>query len=108
MTVHDVVELRCVEHALFEEARKPVEIPRTPDLEANRREMFGSEDMRRHNNSRFNVRLLLDRSSPEVFAQNGETVITELIFPRAGVRKLRLSSEGTAPSVEGITIHRLK
>jgi sucrose-6-phosphate hydrolase SacC (GH32 family) len=54
------------------------------------------------------VRLLLDRSSLEIFAQDGETVMTELIFPQTGPRKLRLTSEGTAPSVKDITIHRLE
>ena len=54
------------------------------------------------------VHLLLDRSSLEVFAQNGETVLTELIFPQAGHRKLRLTVEGTPPSVEDVAIYRLE
>ena len=60
----------------------------------------------RINDGRVTVRLLLDRSSLEVFAQEGETVMTELIFPQAGRRKLRLTSEGTAPSVKRIMIRR--
>jgi sucrose-6-phosphate hydrolase SacC (GH32 family) len=34
---------------------------------------------------RVRVRLLLDRSSLEVFGQDGESVLTELIFPGEGL-----------------------
>jgi fructan beta-fructosidase len=54
------------------------------------------------------LRLLIDRSSLELFAQNGETVMSELIFPQAGPRKLRLTVEGKPPTVQNITIHRLE
>jgi fructan beta-fructosidase len=52
------------------------------------------------------VRLLVDTSSLEVFAQ--DTVMTELIFPSAGPRSLSVQAEGEAPSVGGMTIHALK
>ena len=58
------------------------------------------------------VRFLLDTSSLEVFAQDGETVLTDLIFPSAGKRSLGLSSEGgnagSIPQVERITIYKLR
>ena len=54
------------------------------------------------------LRLLLDTSSIEVFAQNGETVLTEIIFPTAGPRSLRIASEGDAPNVKDIAIHALR
>ena len=54
------------------------------------------------------LRLLLDTSSLEVFAQNGETVLTELIFPTAGPRDLSLTNDGEAPRVGTITIHAIK
>jgi fructan beta-fructosidase len=57
---------------------------------------------------RCTVHVLLDRSSLEVFAQNGESVLTELIFPQAGPRKLRLTVEGTPPSVQDIALYRLE
>ena len=57
---------------------------------------------------RCTVHFLLDRSSLEVFAQNGETVLTELIFPQAGPRKLRLTVDGAPPSVEDTAIYRLE
>jgi fructan beta-fructosidase len=53
------------------------------------------------------LRFLLDASSLEVFAQGGETVLTDLVFPAAGSRTLTLASDGGTPSVEAITIHAL-
>jgi sucrose-6-phosphate hydrolase SacC (GH32 family) len=54
------------------------------------------------------LRVFLDTSSLEVFAQNGETVFSELIFPTAGPRQLRLVCEGPAPAVTAISIHELQ
>jgi fructan beta-fructosidase len=58
------------------------------------------------------IRFLLDTSSLEVFAQNGRTTLTELIFPIAGKRSLSLSSEGgdalSLPRVDRITIYKMK
>lgn len=58
---------------------------------------------------RLSLRLLLDTGSLEVFAEGGETVFTELLFPSPGTRSLTLETgEGKAPTVEHITIHELK
>jgi sucrose-6-phosphate hydrolase SacC (GH32 family) len=54
------------------------------------------------------LRLLLDTSSLEVFAQNGETVLTELIFPTAGPRRLSVTNSGETMRVDGITIHAIR
>ncbi len=54
------------------------------------------------------LRLIVDTSSMEVFAQDGETVVTELLFPSAGPRTLGLAKEGEAPLVGGITLHTLR
>ena len=63
-------------------------------------------------NSKFTVRFLLDTSSLEVFAQDGRTALTDLIFPTAGKRSISLSSEGgkalSMPKVDRITIHDAK
>jgi sucrose-6-phosphate hydrolase SacC (GH32 family) len=53
------------------------------------------------------LRFLLDASSLEVFGQEGETVLTELVIPAAGPRVLGLTSDGAAPRVEAIVIHAL-
>ncbi len=58
-------------------------------------------------NGAVQLRLLLDASSLEVFAQHGETVLTDLIFPPAGARRLSLTSSGDPPRVQGITIRPL-
>ncbi len=57
---------------------------------------------------RVTLRLLIDTSSLEVFAQNGETVLTELIFPAAAPRSLSLRNDVEVPRVESIAIHALK
>jgi fructan beta-fructosidase len=59
-------------------------------------------------NGEVRVRLLLDSSSLEVFAQRGETVLTDLIFPGAGSRRLALDAVGEAPRVREITINLLE
>ena len=57
---------------------------------------------------RCRLRILLDASSLEVFAQDGETAITDLVFPTSGSRALSLSAPGTAsPRVDGIALHEL-
>ena len=50
-------------------------------------------------NRRLKLHLLLDASSIEVFANDGEVVLTELIFPTGESRTLNLFAEGPAPRV---------
>jgi fructan beta-fructosidase len=61
---------------------------------------------------RLTLRFLLDRSSLEVFAQDGGTTLTDLIFPTAGRRSIGLSSQGgnalSMPKVDRISIHALR
>ncbi len=54
------------------------------------------------------LRLLLDTSSLEVFAQGGETVMTELIFPKGSGRRLSVVAAGARARVEAIVIHPLQ
>jgi fructan beta-fructosidase len=57
---------------------------------------------------RLRLRLLLDGSSLEVFAQDGETTITDLVFPTTETRALSLSARGAGrPTVDGITLQGL-
>jgi sucrose-6-phosphate hydrolase SacC (GH32 family) len=53
------------------------------------------------------LRVLLDASSIEVFGQDGESVLTELIFPHPGQRRLQLRGEGREPWVAGMSLARL-
>jgi fructan beta-fructosidase len=53
------------------------------------------------------IRLLLDASSLEVFAQRGETVLTDLVFLSPGPRRLSLAADGAAPRVRSIVVNPL-
>jgi fructan beta-fructosidase len=53
------------------------------------------------------LRLLLDSSSLEVFAYDGEVVLTSLIFPRNTERRLETFASGTPPRVQRLTIWEL-
>ncbi len=57
---------------------------------------------------RIKLRVLVDVSSVEVFAQDGETVFTELIFPSEGPRNISLTNDAISPRVSDITIHSLR
>ncbi|MCC6232716.1 MAG: glycoside hydrolase family 32 protein [Verrucomicrobiales bacterium] len=57
---------------------------------------------------RLRLRLLLDTSSVEVFAQDGETVTSTLVFPTGGDRRFELSATGTAPTLKRLELHRLR
>lgn len=54
------------------------------------------------------LHVLLDRCSIEVFANDGECVLTELIFPRPADRGLRLFAEGGSARFTGMKIWPLR
>ena len=58
-------------------------------------------------NGEVTLRLLLDAASLELFAQGGETVMSELFFPRGSARTLSLTASGERPVVREIVIHSL-
>ncbi|MBK6456914.1 MAG: glycoside hydrolase family 32 protein [Gemmatimonadetes bacterium] len=58
-------------------------------------------------NGEIQLRLLIDAASLELFAQQGETVMTEIFFPTGDSRALSLSATGTTPRVQQIRIHGL-
>ena len=49
---------------------------------------------------RLQLRLLVDVSSVEVFAQNGETVLTDLVLPESSDLRVHLSAEGAARALQ--------
>lgn len=56
----------------------------------------------------YKMRLLLDASSLEVFAQNGETVMTDVLFPVGNSRSINLRADGAdVPKISGIAIYPL-
>jgi len=57
---------------------------------------------------RVRLHLYLDTSSLEVFASNGETVLTDLILPASGGRKLELFAQRGSISVRRLEIWELR
>jgi sucrose-6-phosphate hydrolase SacC (GH32 family) len=57
---------------------------------------------------RVSLHLLLDTSSIEVFGNDGETVLTDLILPNAGRRKLEIFAANKPPRVKDLQIWELK
>lgn len=59
-------------------------------------------------NGRIRMHILLDRSSVELFAENGLVTITDLIYPRPGDRALGVYANGNPPSVISLDVWTLK
>ncbi len=59
-------------------------------------------------NGRIHLHILLDRSSVELFADNGLVTITDLIYPRAVDRGLGVYATGKPPSVIALDVWTLK
>lgn len=57
---------------------------------------------------RFALRIFVDRSSMEVFGNDGEFVMTNLVFPRTPYTALSVSAEGGNAKVENLRIYSLK
>jgi sucrose-6-phosphate hydrolase SacC (GH32 family) len=58
-------------------------------------------------NGKLQLRVLLDRCSVEVFAQDGQIALTDLIFPDAADRKMELYESGAKSSVVSLDIWKL-
>lgn len=58
------------------------------------------------NGGRLDLRLLVDTSSIEVFAAGGQTVLTDLILPSPGPRRLRLDppAPGAGPRIRNLQV----
>lgn len=57
---------------------------------------------------RITLRIFVDRSSMEVFGNDGEFVMTNLVFPRTPYTALSVSAEGGNAKVENLRIYSLK
>lgn len=56
---------------------------------------------------RIALRIFVDRSSIEVFGNNGEFVMTNLVFPRTPYTSLSVSSDGGNAKIENLRIYSL-
>lgn len=58
-------------------------------------------------NGQLQLRLLVDKSVVEVFAQAGETTLTDLVFPRQHTGRITLTAEGGAAQVTALRLANL-
>ena len=59
-------------------------------------------------NGNITMRIYLDRSSVEVFAQNGLRTITDQVFPNAGADKMALFADGGTAQLKSLTVTPLQ
>ncbi|MDR6416601.1 GH32 C-terminal domain-containing protein [Pseudarthrobacter sulfonivorans] len=59
-------------------------------------------------NGNITLRIYLDRSSVEVFAQNGLRTITDQVFPNPGADKMALFAEGGTAQLKSLTVTPLE
>jgi levanase len=55
-------------------------------------------------NGNVTLRIYVDRSSVEVFAQNGLRTITDQVFPEQGADQVALFAEGGTAQLKSITV----
>ena len=58
-------------------------------------------------NGQLQLRLLVDKSVVEVFAQDGETTLTDLVFPRQHTGRISLNAEGGAAELTALRLRDL-
>ena len=58
-------------------------------------------------NGQLQLRLLVDKSVVEVFAQHGETTLTDLVFPRQHAGRITLRAEGGTVQVTALRLTNL-
>ena len=58
-------------------------------------------------NGQLQLRLLVDKSVVEVFAQGGETTLTDLVFPRQHAGRISLTAEGGPAQISGLRLRDL-
>jgi levanase len=59
-------------------------------------------------NGNITMRLYLDHSSVEVFAQGGRRTITDQVFPNAGADKMAIFAEGGTAQLKSLTVTPLE
>jgi sucrose-6-phosphate hydrolase SacC (GH32 family) len=55
-----------------------------------------------------NLRILVDNSIVEVFAERGERVLSDLVYPAPGSHGIKLFAEGGAATLDRIAIHQMR
>jgi hypothetical protein len=57
---------------------------------------------------KIDLRILVDNSIVEVYANGGERVITDQVYPAAGSDRLRLFADGGAAALESLDVHTMR
>lgn len=86
-------------------------IDRTKSGKVNFSEKFAdriSRAPRTSNNGDLTATILLDKTSIEIFFDNGETVMTEIFFPNAPYETFSVASENEEFTINYLEIHELK
>jgi sucrose-6-phosphate hydrolase SacC (GH32 family) len=55
-----------------------------------------------------NLRILVDNSIVEVFAEDGERVLTDLVYPAIGSDGLKVFAEGGTATLDVLTVHQMR
>jgi sucrose-6-phosphate hydrolase SacC (GH32 family) len=55
-----------------------------------------------------NLRVLVDNSIVEVFAESGELALTDLVYPAPGSNGIKLFAEGGTATAESIAVHQMR
>lgn len=60
------------------------------------------------NNGKISLRIFIDRSSIEIFGNDGKTAMTNLVFPNSPYTNLKISSEGGKAVISNLKIFSIK
>ena len=55
-----------------------------------------------------NLRILVDNSIVEVFAEDGERVLTDLVYPAMGSNGMKLFAEGGTAEVQELVVNQVR
>jgi sucrose-6-phosphate hydrolase SacC (GH32 family) len=55
-----------------------------------------------------NLRILVDNSIVEVFAENGELALTDVVYPAAGSNGVKMFAEGGTATADLVTVHQVR
>ena len=60
------------------------------------------------NKKKVSLRIFIDKSSMEVFGNDGKFVMTNLVFPNSPYSSISISSEGGNAKIENLQIYSIK
>ena len=94
----------------YDVARQELTLDRTKSGNVGFNPLFASTLETAHvplQNGQLQLRLLVDKSVVEVFAQNGEKTLTDLVFPKQHSGRISLTAEGGAAQITGLHLTNL-